>query len=118
MNWRKDITIIRYSITILPLAEEDIKGYTDYIAFELKSPKRAIDTAKGLKDTINKLAIFPKRHALDEDEILASYGIRKAYYKNYKIYFLINEHMKNIYILRVFHMLNDDKGKIIKIFSQ
>ena len=53
---------------------------------------------------------------LDEDEELAGYGIRKTYYKNYKIYFLIDERERTVYILRVFHMLVDSKEKILRIF--
>ena len=51
---------------------------------------------------INSLSLFPQSHELDEDEELAAYGIRKTYYKNYKIYFLIDEEEQAVYILRVF----------------
>ncbi len=80
-----------YKVITLPLAEEDIINQTDYIAFELKSPETAINMVKGFKKLINTLSLFPQSHELDEDEELARYGIRKIYYKNYKIYFLINE---------------------------
>ena len=55
---------------------------------------------------------------MDEDEELAGCGIRKADYKNYKIYFLIDERKQIVYILRVFHMLVDSKEKILKIFKE
>ncbi len=107
-----------YKVVILPLAEEDIVDQTDYIAFELKSPETAINMARGFQKVINGLSRFPKSHELDEDEELASYGIRKTYYKNYKIYFQIDEKRKIVYILRVFHMLVDSREKILKIFRQ
>lgn len=96
------------------MAEEDIVNQTDYIAFELKSPESAIKIAKGLRKTINNLSTFPHRHELDEDEELASYEIRKTYYKSYKIYFVIDEPKQIVYILRVFHMLVDSKRKVIR----
>ncbi len=54
---------------------------------------------------------------LAEDEELAKYGIRKTYYKNYKIYFLIDEPEKTVYILRVFHMLVDSREKLLRPFK-
>ena len=71
---------------------------------------------RGFKKVINSLSLFPQSHELDEDEELAEYGIRKTYYKNYKIYFLIDEKEQTVYILRVFHMLVDSREKILRIF--
>lgn len=107
-----------YKVITLPLAEDDIADQTDYIAFELKSPETAINMVRGFKNTINSLSIFPQSHELDEDEELAKYGIRKTYYKNYKIYFLVDESKQIVYILRVFHMLVDSKSKLLKMFRE
>lgn len=107
-----------YKVITLPLAEEDIADQTDYIAFELKSPETAMNMVRGFRKTINSLSTFPQRHELDEDEELEKYGIRKTYYKNYKIYFLIDEQEKVVYILRVFHMLVDSREKILKLFMK
>ena len=71
---------------------------------------------RGLKKVIHNLNLFPQSHELDEDEELAAYGIRKTYYKNYKIYFQIDEKKQVVYILRVFHMLVDSKEKLLRIF--
>lgn len=106
----------KYKVIILPLAEEDITEQTDYIAFELKSPETAMNMARGFRKVISSLCLFPQSHELDEDDELAAYGIRKTYYKNYKIYFLIDEKERNVYILRVFHMLADSREKLLKIF--
>lgn len=118
MNWRKGILMSEYKVIILPLAEEDIEDQTNYIAYELKSPETAMNMARGFRKTINSLSLFPQSHELDEDEELAKYGIRKIYYKNYKIYFLIDEHEQIVYILRVFHMLVDSRAKILKMFME
>lgn len=104
----------RYRVETLPLAEDDIANQTDYIAFELSAPETAIRIARRLRKTINNLSVFPYKHGLDEDEELARYQIRKTYYKNYKIYFWIDECGKTVYILRVFHMLVDSKKRVIK----
>lgn len=117
MNWRRSILMAEYKVITLPLAEEDIADLTDYIAYDLKSQETALNMVRGFRKTINSLSTFPQSHELDEDEELARCGIRKVYYKNYKIYFLISEGEQTVYILRVFHMLVDSKEKILKLFS-
>lgn len=117
-NWRKDIQMIKYKVITLPLAEGDIEDQTDYIAYELKSPETALNMVRGFKKVINNLSRFPQCHELDEDEELAGYGVRKTYYKNYKIYFIIDEREQIVYILRVFHMLVDSREKILRIFRE
>ncbi|MDD3139041.1 MAG: type II toxin-antitoxin system RelE/ParE family toxin [Lachnospiraceae bacterium] len=106
-----------YKVITLPLAEEDIADQTDYIAFDLKSPETAVNMVQGFRKTINSLSTFPQCHELDEDKELARLGIRKTYYKNYKIYFLIDERDGIVYILRIFHMLVDSKEKVLRIFE-
>ncbi|MBQ8597127.1 MAG: type II toxin-antitoxin system RelE/ParE family toxin [Lachnospiraceae bacterium] len=108
----------KYKVITLPLAEEDIADQTDYIAFELKAPETAINMVRGFRKTINNLSVFPQSHELDEDKELSKYGIRKTYYKNYKIYFLIDESERVVYILRVFHMLADSREKILNFFRK
>lgn len=116
MNWRNVIYNISYNIIILPLAMNDIYEHTNYIAHKLQSPHTALNIAKDLRNTIDSLRIFPHRHKLDDDIRLSSLGIRKIYYKKYKIFFLIKH--DTIYILRVIHTLenSDNVNKIIKGF--
>ena len=59
-----------YKVMMLPLAEEDIRNNTDYIAFEKKTPETALELAMGFRNTIAKLEFMPKQHELDEDEEL------------------------------------------------
>lgn len=49
----------------------------------------AENTVSGICAKINSLVIFPERNELDEDELLAGLGVRKDYYRNYKIYYVI-----------------------------
>ena len=107
----------KYNIIILPLAENDIINQTDYIAFTFKSPQTALNISIGIRKSIDKLLYNPARHELDEDEELASLGIRKQYYKNYKIYYLIDEINQTIYILRVLHMLVDSKSVLLRMLK-
>ena len=116
-NWRKSIPILTYKVITVPLAEKDIIEQADYIAFEFRAPETAVNIVRGLRKSITNLSIFPQGHKLDEDKELARYGIRKTYYKNYKIYFLVDESQRIVYILRVFHVLVDSKEKILNFFK-
>lgn len=102
-----------YKVVMLPLAEEDIMNNTDYIAFEKKAAETALELAMGFRNTIAKLEFMPKQHELDEDKELADREIRKCYYKNYKIYFYIDERTSTVYILRVLHMLVNAKPLLL-----
>ena len=96
------------------MAEEDIIRNMEYIAIDKLSPGTALEIGKGLRSTIKTLTQFPYRHELDEDEKLASIGVRKLYFKNYKIFYKIDEGNLKVYILGVLHMLVDSKALLIQ----
>lgn len=118
MNWKRGIRLSEYRVRILPFAEDDMENLIGYIASELKAPETAANTARGFKKAIHDLSVYPQSHELDEDKELARYGIRKIYYKKYKIYFTIDECRKVVYILRVFHMLVNSREKVINFLEK
>ncbi len=105
----------QYQIRITELAEEDLENAGDYIAHELKNPSAAENTVSGIRAKINSLVNFPERNELDEDELLARLGVRKDYYRNYNIYYVIEE--GTIYIVRILHMLVDSKAWLYRTFG-
>lgn len=104
-----------YNVQILPLAEEDIVNNTDYIAFEKNAPDTALELAIGFRNCIAKLEFMPEQHEVDEDEELAALGIRKCYYKSYKIFFYINNESNTVFVLRVLHMLVNAKPILLNM---
>ena len=105
----------QYRIEITELAEQDLENAGDYIAYELKNPTAAENTIKGIRTQINSLSSFPERNELDEDEVLAELGVRKDYYRNYKIYYVISAN--TIYIVRILHMLVDSRAWLYRTFG-
>ena len=114
-DWRKSIQMKQYKIEITNLAEMDLECAGDYIAYELENPTVAVNTVRGIRKQINLLTNFPERNELDEDEFLAELGVRQDYYKNYKIYYVIEE--DTIYIVRILHMLVDSKAWLYRTFG-
>lgn len=105
----------QYRIEITELAEQDLENAGDYIAYELKNPTAAENTVKGIRKQIHSLSDFPERNELDEDELLAEIGVRKDYYRNYKIYYVIDGN--TIYIIRILHMLVDSRAWLYRTFG-
>ena len=105
-----------YRVEITGLAEQDLENASDYIAYDLKNPSAAANMVKGIRRQINSLSDFPERNELDEDEMLATLGIRKDYYKNYKIYYVIDS--DTIYIIRILHMLVDSREWLYRAFGR
>ena len=114
-DWRRNTEMRQYWIRITELAEADLENAGDYIAYELKNPSAAENTVNGIRAKINSLVNFPERNELDEDESLVGLGVRKDYYRNYKIYYLIEG--DTIYIVRILHMLVDSKAWMYRTFG-
>lgn len=104
-----------YKIEITDLAEKDLEETADYIAFYLKNPSAAINTVRGIRRQINTLRNFPERNELDDDPILAGLGVRMDYYKNYKIYYVVENDV--VIVVRILHMLVDSRAWLYNTFG-
>jgi plasmid stabilization system protein ParE len=97
----------KYNIEMTDFAELDVESAGDYIADTLKNPTAAFNTMAGIRKQISSLKNFPERNELDSDPILANLGVRTDYYKNYKIYYKIEEN--SVIVVRILHMLVDSR---------
>ena len=104
-----------YRIEMTDLAEEDLENIGDYIAFELKAPLIALDTVNGIREKAESLQEYPERHQLDDDEELAKRGIRRIFYRNYKIYYIVQQ--DTVKVVRVLHMLTDSRNRLRENFT-
>ena len=116
-DWRKNIEMQQYKIRISELAEQDLENAGDYIAFELLNPIAAENMVKGIREQINKLEVFPASYELDDDRILAEVGVHKTYYKEYKIFYTIDDNVKEVFIVRILHMLVDSRAWLYHTFG-
>lgn len=99
-----------YKIEITREAQYDLDDAIDYIIYTLKQPNIALQCAEGIFKKINTLRIYPERYAVENDikikNVLGT-ELRKIIYKNYKIYYTIDENKKEVYILRIMHALRN-----------
>lgn len=106
-----------YRINVTNLAEQDMENAGDYIAYCLLNPSAAVNTVNGLRNQINKLQFLPQRNNLSADSFLASIGVRMDYYRNYEIYYIVDETDSIVYIVRILHMLENSQEKLYKTFG-
>ena len=65
-------------------------------------------------EQINNLRYLPESHELDDDPVLAKQGIHKIYFKEYKIFFIIDHITNTVYVIRILHMLVDSKSQLYR----
>jgi len=117
IDWRKSILMQKYKIKMSDYAAEDLENAGDYIQNILLNPTAAINTVRGIRKAANQLTEFPEAHELDEDPLLASLGVRKIYYKEYKLYYVIDEEEHTVTIVRILHMLVDSTRWLYRTFG-
>lgn len=99
-----------YKINMSKEAQKDLDGIVNYIIYELMQPKNAMKCAEGIIKKITTLQIYPERNAVENDFRIRKrleIQLRKTFYKNYKIYYTIDEKNKIVYVLRIIHMLRN-----------
>lgn len=85
------MAVYKYQVEISDVAKEDIIRNINYISYNKKSP--------GIAQTVLR-------------------GFRKHYFKHYKIYYIVDDVQKIVYILRVLHMLVDSKALLIHMLEE
>lgn len=102
----------QYSVRIGDLAEQDLEMAGDYIADVLHSPLAAANTVHGIRLEANTLRELPERHELDPDPMLAELGVRRTYYKEYKIFYIIDYEIAEVYVVRILHTREDSQAQL------
>ena len=93
----------RYNVIITPDAAMDLSQLKNYIAYTLQAPETALKYIRGLRQEIEKLEVFSAAIAPVPDEPWHSRGIRRIIYKNFYIYYRIDEDTKCVYVLNVIY---------------
>ncbi len=92
-----------YKVKITEQAEVQLREILLYISNTLKEPDIAINLFNELQKSILSLDVMPKRIALIDEEPWRSYGIHKMPVKNFLVYFLVNEDLKEVHITAVIY---------------
>ena len=84
-------------------AEYDLIRIEDYIRDILYNSQSSIKVADGIVETAEKLGLFPKEHQLVNDFLLAELGFRMTRYDNYNIFYIYDELLDIVHIIRILY---------------
>lgn len=99
-----------YQIKISGLTEHDLEDILNHISFQLQMPQAAHKLMTGLLKEMRKLSYHPYRHSVEaSDWRYESMGARKLNYKNYKIYYCVEEEKLQVNAVRILHALEGSK---------
>ncbi len=96
-----------YTVHVAQEAEEDLREIANYISFVLENPVAARSTALAIRDMMASLSEFPCRGALANTITLSSLGVRFVMFKNYYIFYRIDESEEKVFILRIQYAKRD-----------
>lgn len=94
---------MRYAVRISREAEQDLIDLTRYIAETLMNPEAAFGQLERLEQAIDKLAEYPKRHALYEREPWRSRGLRWMPVDHYRVFYTASDITGIVTIIRVLY---------------
>lgn len=90
-----------YRITLTRQAHEDILAIGDYISYILCQPDTSHKFIKGLRISISQLKTFPYKFPLVPYDISPDQEIRYLPYKNYYIFYTVDEYKQLVIVLRI-----------------
>ena len=99
----------KYKILFSADSIEDITEITKYLKEMYVSPKLSKRYHNELFETIRSLEIMPNRFETVRMKYIKRNDIRKIAYKQYLIFYVVNDEKKEVYILRVRHGKTDWK---------
>lgn len=98
---------MNYTVRLTDTAKQDLRE----IAFWIADQSRDIDIAKKfvgeLRSECKKLDHFPYSGASPKDRILKSMGYRFVVYKDYLIFYLVDEEEKYVNVMAIFNSKKD-----------
>src|SRR5690625_1411172 len=89
--------MIMYRLKYLPLALNDLRDITDYIADTLKAPKAAVDLLDVLEESISRLKQFPYSCKIYQPVSDKENEHRILPNKNYIVFYVVNEEVVEIH---------------------
>lgn len=95
-----------YTVNISLQADKDIRAIYEYIALTLMSPENANAQLSRFEEKINKLDNMPKRFPIYKNDI------HYMPVDNYLVFYLVDDNLKTVSILRVMYGKRDVENKL------
>lgn len=98
---------MRYEVKLTSQAIGQIAEIVQYISKALSVPETARKWADTLQSEIAKLDFMPSRYPLTEEEPWHTKGIHKMPFRNFLVYYLIDEERKAVWVTAVIYGRRD-----------
>lgn len=96
-----------YQVRITETAKQDLHEIAFYIAERSMENDIAKRFVMELRDQCLRLTDFPQSGAIPKDRILRSFDFRYIVYKDYLIFYSIDEAQKTVNVLAIFNSKKD-----------
>lgn len=104
---------MRYEVKLTAQAIGQIEEIVQYISKILLAPETARKWADTLQSEIAKLDTMPSRYPLTEEEPWHTKGIHKIPFKNFLVYYLVDEDKKAVWIAAVIYGRRDQIAALV-----
>ncbi len=101
-----------YEVKVTRQALEQMREIVHYISYDLMAPEAASNLLNELESAIKKLAIFPKRHSLIQEEPWKNEGIRKIIVNNFLVYFWVDDECSKVQVTAVIYNKRDQINQL------
>ena len=100
----------KFTLKLMPLAEQDLDGIYNYITNELKNPQAFIKLIQAIEEKLIGLEDMPMRCSLSGIPELRLKGYRKCVINNYVALYKLDEKQQLVIVARVFYGMRDYKN--------
>ena len=104
----------QYDLVVTKLAWQYVLDIGDYISYTLEQPDIAGSFVHALREQIATLKSLPFRYGVSRDPVLAAQSIRCMPYKNYYVFYEIDEEENRVWILRIGYNRRNWKEILLK----
>ena len=91
-----------YQIIYSPESLDDLRAIYSYIAFEKLAPQNVEGQVNPIRKSIRSLDLFPEGNTAVEREPWASMGMRFLPVDNFIVYYLVDNNVGKVNIVRIF----------------
>lgn len=105
---------MNYKVQITKMAEYDLEEAMNYMNYVLKNPLETKQLFDDLEEGIGLLEDYPKIHAIIDDFTLKTWEIRFFIVRDYLAFYMIDESVHMVYVVRFLHTRRDWQ-KVLKI---
>lgn len=96
-----------YAVRFTDTAKEDLRDIAFWIAEKSQDVDVARQFVRELRKKCMELEVFPNGGGIPKDRVLKSAGFRFVVYKDYLIFYLVDEDKKYVNVMAVFNARRD-----------